>query len=722
MTFLGRLRAVPLAAKLAIAFVIASEVPIVAAGLLEIRLIERQKLENTRARLGSVADHCARGVGETLDDAGRLARALAGDAEVAQVLTAAPSARDWLVGRLRARFRWALSTSAAAAYVSVVDPSGAIAAASDDAPPAEPTLPVAAPVGAPSGARVILLVRRSVIEARIPRELAGPGSRGLLIGSDAPRGDADVPAAEMLEETCAVQGRPGLAVAYRVPAEIVAAMSKAVVRTTVAIGGAAALSAGLVGIWVAIGLSRRLRSIEAAARQVAAGAAAVAIDAGPADEVGRLAETLRQSLAALAATRLELGTAAERLEAYARELEQRVDERTREIAAKNEALTRAAAEATGIARAASELGREDTVEGIIALLAAETKNLIGVDFGLVFVLSKDGRELVPAPGHAGEAARLGRERIRLDDESSSLARAFRGQKTALLQGVAATSPDAPGPEAMGTSLRLIANLGVHAAFAVPLLARDRPIGLLLAGFHDPSRSPTKRDLRLAETIAAEAGVAIDRARIRAALAEREGDLRGLFDQASDMIFAYDAAGRFTRANRATLEALGYTLDELREKTIVELSDDSGRFGPLDVPSDISGTLDSVLVARDGRRVPIDLRTNVVRRDGEVVEVQAIGRQLGARRELENRRLEAARLKTAIELASATAHNLNQPLTGIIGFVDLLLADCDDKEAAEALRAIQKQAARMADIVRKMKTLTSVETETYVGGERIVKLT
>ena len=75
-----------------------------------------------------------------------------------------------------------------------------------------------------------------------------------------------------------------------------------------------------------------------------------------------------------------------------------------------------------------------------------------------------------------------------------------------------------------------------------------------------------------------------------------------------------------------------------------------------------------------------------------------------------------------ELAGAAAHELNQPLTSVLGFSELLFRRTQENDRGrEELGAILREAERMANIVKKIGKITRYETMTYLGGRRIVDL-
>lgn len=90
----------------------------------------------------------------------------------------------------------------------------------------------------------------------------------------------------------------------------------------------------------------------------------------------------------------------------------------------------------------------------------------------------------------------------------------------------------------------------------------------------------------------------------------------------------------------------------------------------------------------------------------------------AQEELRDREKQAA----VAELAGATAHELNQPLTSIIGYAELLGKKLEaDSPLHAASEIIITQAERMAEIVRKIGKITKYETMSYVGGTKIIDL-
>jgi signal transduction histidine kinase len=76
----------------------------------------------------------------------------------------------------------------------------------------------------------------------------------------------------------------------------------------------------------------------------------------------------------------------------------------------------------------------------------------------------------------------------------------------------------------------------------------------------------------------------------------------------------------------------------------------------------------------------------------------------------------------IALAGTAAHELNQPLTSVLGYAELLKRKlAPDDYAWAKVDIIHKEAERMKEIVRKIGRITRFETKAYVGEARILDL-
>lgn len=86
-------------------------------------------------------------------------------------------------------------------------------------------------------------------------------------------------------------------------------------------------------------------------------------------------------------------------------------------------------------------------------------------------------------------------------------------------------------------------------------------------------------------------------------------------------------------------------------------------------------------------------------------------------EIESRLREAERLRVLVETAGAAAHEISQPLTGVLGWAEIMLNQ--ETTSREHLEKIRNEALRIRDILRRMSSVTRYVTRPYVGDLRIV---
>ena len=90
--------------------------------------------------------------------------------------------------------------------------------------------------------------------------------------------------------------------------------------------------------------------------------------------------------------------------------------------------------------------------------------------------------------------------------------------------------------------------------------------------------------------------------------------------------------------------------------------------------------------------------------------------------LEAQLAEAERRAVIAELAGTAAHQLNQPLTCIVGYTELLLRHLSHDDGNRLfIERIRQEGERMAELVRKIGKINVYETKHYVGKSRIIDL-
>jgi PAS domain S-box-containing protein len=214
-------------------------------------------------------------------------------------------------------------------------------------------------------------------------------------------------------------------------------------------------------------------------------------------------------------------------------------------------------------------------------------------------------------------------------------------------------------------------------------------------------------------------------------------LEKLIDSSVDAIIAADIHGRIILFNSGAEALTGYTAaeavsslevgrlypDGMARKLIDRLrSDEFGGRGRL------SATRLEV-VTRSGEHVPVNMTASILYEGEREVATVGILTDLRDRVQLERKlsdaevRLEESKRNAALmALAGTTAHELNQPLTSVLGFAELLKRKVPtDEEYHKRVDTILREAERMKEIVKKIGKITRYETKTYVGEAQILDL-
>jgi PAS domain S-box-containing protein len=224
----------------------------------------------------------------------------------------------------------------------------------------------------------------------------------------------------------------------------------------------------------------------------------------------------------------------------------------------------------------------------------------------------------------------------------------------------------------------------------------------------------------------------------AELARTKDFLRNLIDASGDAVVAADLSGQVVLFNTSAEQLFGFTADEvvgrqslsalLPEGGAAELTDlmhsaEMGGEGRI-VPA-----IERMVLGRDGAAVPVLLAGSIIRVDAEdmglVLLLQDQRDRIRMRNQLQEtqeRLLQTERQAVLAELAGTAAHELNQPLTSVMGYAELLKRRLPEADPSfKAVETIHRESTRMAEIVKRIGRITKYETKQYVGNARIIDL-
>src|SRR5262249_16517295 len=121
-----------------------------------------------------------------------------------------------------------------------------------------------------------------------------------------------------------------------------------------------------------------------------------------------------------------------------------------------------------------------------------------------------------------------------------------------------------------------------------------------------------------------------------ALPENEAHYWELFENASDFIYTLDMHGHFTTINKTGERILGYSRNELASMNLADLMSPqtlaySRQMSVTQEAGTAWTTYEVEVIAKDNRRVPLEVGTRLIYKGGKAVGVQGIARDLTERK-------------------------------------------------------------------------------------------
>lgn len=187
-------------------------------------------------------------------------------------------------------------------------------------------------------------------------------------------------------------------------------------------------------------------------------------------------------------------------------------------------------------------------------------------------------------------------------------------------------------------------------------------------------------------------------------------------------------GRWMRVNKSLCEMLGYTDEELEALTVraVTHPDDAKEDVAL-IQSLISGSSDSYnrikrYYRKDGEMIWVSVAVSAVHDEsGKATYLIGQVENITARRELEQRSLQAERLAGIVETTIAVAHEMNNVLTALAMNAELLATDASPDEIPAVAAEILVASNRIAETVKRLRHVADLKSVAYMGDKKMLDL-
>src|ERR1700722_2037037 len=188
------------------------------------------------------------------------------------------------------------------------------------------------------------------------------------------------------------------------------------------------------------------------------------------------------------------------------------------------------------------------------------------------------------------------------------------------------------------------------------------------------------------------------------LAQQEEFRSRLLESFPDLILVVDLEERYTFVSSRARDLLGYQPEILLGKKISELADHSPELASLyhDVASSRQAFASTEYGARhhDGSwRTMRASASQLFDAEAKLIGVIISVRDITTERKLEQQVVQSERLAAMGAMIGGVAHELNNPLTAILGVSELLQDKVTDESSRKQLGMLQQQARRAAEIVK-----------------------
>src|SRR5579859_4002017 len=205
---------------------------------------------------------------------------------------------------------------------------------------------------------------------------------------------------------------------------------------------------------------------------------------------------------------------------------------------------------------------------------------------------------------------------------------------------------------------------------------------------------------------ADGGGPSQRGEIERRLREEQEFVRRLVACFPDVIVVLDQHGRYTFVSPRVQEFLGYTPEEYVGVSLGERQHPEDRdrvlkfFNDLIAGKTSFGTVEYRTRHKDGAWKTFRANASpLTDADGKIIGIVSSARDVTESKRLEQQLLQSEKLAAIGQMVSGVAHELNNPLTAILGMSDLVRERATDDASRRQIELVQKQARKAVELVQ-----------------------
>ncbi|MBP1610394.1 MAG: signal transduction histidine kinase, nitrogen specific, NtrB, partial [Acidobacteria bacterium] len=245
----------------------------------------------------------------------------------------------------------------------------------------------------------------------------------------------------------------------------------------------------------------------------------------------------------------------------------------------------------------------------------------------------------------------------------------------------------------------------RAAIYAPLLTKDQSLGVLVCSDDSHERRFTQEQIFRAETLAHQASIALENARLFQVVSRSQKEWETTFDAMQDCVSVHDPNGKAIRANLALARRLKTIPQEVVGRYCGELYNPAGSNM---VPCRHFRSMQSEALIVEEVELPAMGGTFQIcispwlDKNNRLAGSIHVAKDISNEKLLQQKLIQSEKLSAIGELISGIAHELNNPLTGVMGYSQLLQLRNDiDERAKDSLLKINSLALRCQRIVQNL---------------------